>query len=488
MTNSVIPETLAAQSAALAEGQFSSVELTQHYLDRINRLDGQFNSFITVCPDFALAQAAEADRRRAAGESSPLLGIPYANKDIFCTKGIITTCASRMLAQWQAPYDATVVERLHAVGMVMLGKTNMDEFAMGSSNETSWFGPARNPWDTNRVPGGSSGGSAAAVAARLAPVATGTDTGGSIRQPAALCGVTGLKPTYGRVSRWGMIAFASSLDQGGPMALTAEDLALMLNAMAGADRRDATSIDRAPEDFMADLSKPLSGLKVGVPSEFMDAGLSPGIRACVDAATTTLQQLGAAIKEVSLPHAGVAVPAYYVVASAEASSNLSRYDGVRFGHRCENPVDLADLYSRSRAEGFGEEVKRRILVGTYVLSAGYYDAWYRKAQQLRRLIQQDFVAAFSGVDVLLGPTTPNTAFALGENVADPLTMYLSDIYTTGVNLAGLPGLSMPGGFVDGLPVGLQLIGNYFDERRILQVAHQFQQHTDWHSRMPVAAE
>jgi aspartyl-tRNA(Asn)/glutamyl-tRNA(Gln) amidotransferase subunit A len=293
MTNSVIPETLAAQSAALAEGQFSSVELTQHYLDRINRLDGQFNSFITVCPDFALAQAAEADRRRAAGESSPLLGIPYANKDIFCTKGIITTCASRMLAQWQAPYDATVVERLHAAGMVMLGKTNMDEFAMGSSNETSWFGPARNPWDTNRVPGGSSGGSAAAVAARLAPVATGTDTGGSIRQPAALCGVTGLKPTYGRVSRWGMIAFASSLDQGGPMALTAEDLALMLNAMAGADRRDATSIERAPENFISDLSKPLTGLKIGVPSEFMDAGLSPAIHACVDAATATLQQLGA---------------------------------------------------------------------------------------------------------------------------------------------------------------------------------------------------
>ena len=344
MTNPVFPQTLAAQSAALTEGQFSSVDLTQHYLERISRLDGQFNSFITVCPDFALAQAAEADRRRAAGEDSPLLGIPYANKDIFCTKGITTTCASRMLAEWQAPYDATVVERLHAAGMVMLGKTNMDEFAMGSSNETSWFGPARNPWDTNRVPGGSSGGSAAAVAARLAPVATGTDTGGSIRQPAALCGVTGLKPTYGRVSRWGMIAFASSLDQGGPMALTAEDLALMLNAMAGADRRDATSIERAPENFLADLSKPLAGLKVVVPSEFMDAGLSPAIRDCVDAATTTLQRLGASIREVSLPHAGVAVPAYYVVASAEASSNLSRYDGVRFGHRCENPVDLADIY------------------------------------------------------------------------------------------------------------------------------------------------
>ncbi len=487
MSAGTFPETLAAQAAGLAAGQFSSVELTSHYLARIERLDARFNSFITVCAERALAQAARADAARLRGEVGPLTGLPYANKDIFCTQGVRTTCASRMLSNWNAPYDATVVERLDAAGMVMLGKTNMDEFAMGSSNETSWFGPARNPWDTNRVPGGSSGGSAAAVAARLAPSATGTDTGGSIRQPAALCGISGLKPTYGRVSRWGMIAFASSLDQGGPMALTAEDLALLLTAMAGADARDSTSIDRPFEDFSERLVQPLAGVRIGLPKEFLDEGLSPAIRECVESGARELEKLGAILKEVSLAHAGMAVPAYYVVASAEASSNLSRYDGVRFGHRCEDPVDLADLYTRSRSEGFGEEVKRRILVGTYVLSAGYYDAWYRKGQQLRRLIQQDFAGTFTEVDLLLGPTTPSTAFALGANRDDPLTMYLSDIYTTGVNLAGLPGLSMPGGFVDGLPVGLQLIGNYFDESRLLQVAHQFQQATDWHLKRPAAA-
>ena len=484
----LIPETLAKQATALAERRFSSVELTQHYLDRIARLDARFNSFISVCPELAMAQAAAADASRARGEAGPLTGLPYANKDIFCTEGIKTTCASRMLANWRAPYDATVVSKLAKAGMVMLGKTNMDEFAMGSSNETSWFGPARNPWDLERVPGGSSGGSAAAVAARLAPVATGTDTGGSIRQPAALCGITGLKPTYGRISRWGMIAFASSLDQGGPMGLTAEDLALLMNAMAGADPRDSTSVERPPEDFTAALTLPLAGLRIGLPREFNDANLSPAIGASVAEAASVLEKLGARLVEVSLPHAGMAIPAYYVVASAEASSNLSRYDGVRFGHRCDAPKDLADLYSRSRAEGFGTEVQRRILVGTYVLSAGYYEAWYRKAQQLRRLIQQDYARAFDEVDVLLGPTTPSTAFRLGENANDPLTMYLSDIYTTGVNLAGLPGLSMPGRPVDELPVGLQLIGNYFGEQRLLQLAYQYQQQTGWHLARPASAE
>lgn len=484
----LFPETLTEQAKALAARQFSSVELTQHYLDRIKRLDPQVNSFISVCPELALAQALAADTARARGEAGPLSGLPYANKDIFCTTGIKTTCASRMLANWRAPYDATVVRNLAQAGMVMLGKTNMDEFAMGSSNENSWFGPVRNPWDLERVPGGSSGGSAAAVAARLAPVATGTDTGGSIRQPAALCGITGLKPTYGRVSRWGMIAFASSLDQGGPMGLSAEDLAMLMNVMAGSDPRDSTSVQRPPEDFTSQLALPLSGLRIGLPREFNDGNLSAPIAASVAEAAATLEQLGAELVDVSLPHAGMAIPAYYVVASAEASSNLSRYDGVRFGHRCEAPKDLADLYSRSRAEGFGAEVQRRILVGTYVLSAGYYEAWYRKAQQVRRLIQTDYARAFENVDVLLGPTTPSTAFRLGENADDPLTMYLSDIYTTGVNLAGLPGLSMPGRAVGNLPVGLQLIGNYFGEQRLLQIAHQYQKQTGWHLARPAFAE
>ena len=481
------PETLWAQAQGLRSGAYSSVELTAHYLARIARLDPQFNAYITVCPDRARAQAVAADATRARGESGVLTGIPYANKDIFCTRGVLTTCGSRMLANWAAPYDATVVARLGDAGMVMLGKTNMDEFAMGSSNETSYFGAVRNPWDTSRVPGGSSGGSAAAVAARLAPVATGSDTGGSIRQPAALCGISGLKPTYGRVSRWGMIAFASSLDQGGPMALTAQDLALMFNAMAGADPRDATSIARPPEDFSAALDRPLAGLRLGMPAEYWDAAADPALRAGLLAALENFRALGASVREVSLPHAAVSIPAYYVVACAEASSNLSRYDGVRFGHRCAAPQDLADLYARSRAEGFGDEVKRRILMGTYALSAGYYDAWYRKAQQLRRLIQQDFTAAFAGVDLLIGPTTPTTAFALGSKFEDPLTMYLADVYTTGVNLAGLPALSVPGGFINSLPFGVQLIGNYFSEATLLQAAHQYQSTTNWHLQRPAMA-
>ena len=482
------PETAAAQAAGLARRDFSSVELTQHYLERIARIDPSLNSFITVCAESALAEARLADQRLALGDASPLTGVPYANKDIFCTNGIRTTCASRMLADWVAPYDATVVEHLKRFGLVMLGKTNMDEFAMGSSNESSHFGPVRNPWDVARVPGGSSGGSAAAVAARLAPLATGTDTGGSIRQPAALCGISGIKPTYGRVSRWGMIAFASSLDQGGPMALDARDLSLMLNVMAGPDPRDATSLDRPAEDFGRLLGQSLTGLRVGIPNEFLDAGLAPAVKTVVEAAIARLQEAGATPVEVSLAQVSNAIPAYYIVACAEASSNLSRYDGVRYGHRCKNPVDLLDLYARSRAEGFGAEVKRRILVGTYALSSGYYEAWYRKAQQVRTLIQQDYARAFEHVDVLLGPTAPGPAFLLGENMDDPLAMYLSDIYTTGVNLAGLPALSMPGGFADGLPIGLQVIGPHFSEAKLLQVADSYQQLTDWHLRQPTLAD
>ncbi len=477
-------ETVTAIAADLKAGRYSSADITEHYLARIAEFDPGLNSYITVCADEARAAAARADALLARGEGGPLTGVPYANKDIFCTRGIRTSCASRMLDNFIAPYDATVVEKLTGAGMVMLGKTNMDEFAMGSSNETSWYGPVRNPWDLSRVPGGSSGGSAAAVAARLAPVATGTDTGGSIRQPAALCGITGLKPTYGRVSRWGMIAFASSLDQGGPMALTAADLALLMNAMAGHCARDSTSVERPAEDFTRLLAQPLTGLRIGLPTQYFAAGLDPAMREAVDAAVGVLRALGADTVSVDLPHAGYAIPAYYVVASAECSSNLSRYDGVRFGHRCDDPRDLTDLYTRSRAEGFGAEVKRRILVGTYALSAGYYDAYYGKAQQLRRLIQQDFTRAFAGVDVILGPTTPTTAFELGQKTDDPLTMYLSDVYTTAANLAGLPALSMPAGLIGGLPAGVQLIGNYFDETRLLNVAHQYQQETAWHLARP----
>ncbi len=477
-------ETVTDIAADLRARRYSSAEITEHYLSRIADLDPALNTYITVCTDLARATAARADALLARGEGGPLTGVPYANKDIFCTRGVRTSCASRMLDNFIAPYDATVVERLTAAGMVMLGKTNMDEFAMGSSNETSWYGPVHNPWDRARVPGGSSGGSAAAVAARLAPAATGSDTGGSIRQPAALCGISGLKPTYGRVSRWGMIAFASSLDQGGPMALTAADLALLMNALAGHCVRDSTSVERPEEDFTRLLPESLEGLRIGLPIQYFADGLDPALRTVIDAAVERLRALGARTQPVALPHAAYAIPAYYVVASAECSSNLSRYDGVRFGHRCEDPRDLYDLYTRSRAEAFGDEVKRRILVGTYALSAGYYDAYYRKAQQLRRLIQQDFVTAFADVDLVLSPTTPTTAFEIGQKTADPVTMYLSDIYTTAANLAGLPAMSVPAGFIDGLPVGMQLIGRYFDEARLLNVAHQYQQETAWHLARP----
>jgi len=479
-------ETLTGWRRRLQAREISSRELTELYLGRIDRLDAQLNSFITVTREHALAAADAADVRLGRGEEAPLLGLPVAQKDIFCTEGVRTSCGSRMLDPFVAPYDATVVARMNAAGAVMLGKTNMDEFAMGSSNETSFYGPVRNPWDLDRVPGGSSGGSAAAVAARLVPAATGTDTGGSIRQPAAFCGITGLKPTYGRVSRYGMIAFASSLDQGGPMAATAEDCALMLNAMAGFDPRDSTSVERPAEDFHSDLQRDLKGLRIGLPREFFGEGLDREMRAAIETALAVLKDRGAILVDISLPNSGLSVPAYYVVAPAECSSNLARYDGVRFGHRCADPVDLQDLYTRSRAEGFGAEVKRRIMIGTYVLSAGYYDAYYLKAQKVRRLIADDFRRAFTDVDVIAGPTTPELPFRLGEKSADPVKMYLSDIYTIAVNLAGLPGLSMPAGTIGNLPLGLQLIGNYFDEARLLNVAHQFQQDTDWHARMPAA--
>ena len=476
--------TLAEIARALTDKQFSAEELTRSLLDRIGQLDPQLNSFITVTEEQAIAQAQAADARRANGESGALLGAPIGHKDLFCTQGIRTSCGSKMLDNFQAPYDATVVERLGAAGAVSLGKLNMDEFAMGSANESSHYGAVKNPWDLNRVPGGSSGGSAAAVAARLLPAATGSDTGGSIRQPAALTNLTGLKPTYGRVSRWGMIAYASSLDQGGPLARTAEDCALMLGAMAGFDPKDSTSVDQPLDDYLAALSKPLTGLRIGLPKEYFGAGLDAKIADAVMATVDTLKKLGATVKDISLPNMQHAIPSYYVIAPAEASSNLSRFDGVRFGYRCESPVDLTDLYKRSRAEGFGDEVRRRIMVGTYALSAGYYDAYYLKAQKIRRLIKNDFVSAFEEVDVILGPTTPNLAWKLGEKNADPVSAYLEDIYTITANLAGIPGLSMPAGFIDGLPVGVQLLAPYFQESRLLNVAHQYQQVTDWHKQAP----
>jgi len=480
--------TIAELAQALARGEVSSVELTRAALDRIEARDSRYNAFITVTPDQAMSQAEAADAARAAGQAGPLAGVPFVHKDIFCTDGVRTSCGSRMLDTFVSPYDATVVRNMRAAGLVMLGKTNMDEFAMGSSNETSYYGPVKNPWDTARVPGGSSGGSAAAVAARLAPGATGTDTGGSIRQPAALCGITGLKPTYGRVSRYGMVAFASSLDQGGPMARTAEDCALLLGAMAGFDPNDSTSIDRPVDDYAAALEgTTIRGLRVGLPKEYFGEGMAPGVRAAVEAAAEVLRDQGAEVVEVSLPHSGLSVPVYYVVAPAEASSNLSRFDGVRYGHRCEQPQDIIDLYERSRAEGFGTEVKRRIMVGTYALSAGYYDAYYLKAQQIRQLISDDFRKAFEEVDVILGPTSPTTAFPIGERADDPVSMYLSDVYTIAANLAGLPALSMPAGFADGLPVGVQLVGDYFDEGRLLGVAHRYQQATDHHRQAPPGA-
>ena len=479
--------TLAQMARGLAAGEFSSEELVGHLLDRIGRLDGELNAFVTVTGDAALEAAQAADAARVAGRAGPLAGLPIAHKDIFCTAGVKTSCGSRMLDNFVSPYDATVVERLRAAGVVMLGKTNMDEFAMGSSNETSWYGPVRNPWDPARVPGGSSGGSAAAVAARLVPAATGTDTGGSIRQPAALTGITGIKPTYGRVSRYGMIAFASSLDQAGLLTQTAEDAALLLGAMAGHDPRDSTSVDAPVPDYTAGLDAPLEGLKIGLVEQFMDEGLQPENAAAIEAALQVLEGLGATVRRISLANIGLSVPAYYVVAPAECSSNLSRFDGVRFGYRAAEPRDLEDLYKRSRGEGFGAEVKRRIMTGTYVLSAGYYDAYYLKAQRVRQLIAADFHRAFEEVDVIVGPTSPTPAFELGAKVDDPVTMYLNDIYTIGVNLAGLPGLSVPCGFVDGLPVGLQIVGRAFDEGRILNVAHRFQQATDWHAQAPGGA-
>jgi aspartyl-tRNA(Asn)/glutamyl-tRNA(Gln) amidotransferase subunit A len=479
--------TLAEQARALAAGECSSVDLTRATLDRIDARDSAYNSFISVTREHALAEAEAADAARAAGKAGPLTGVPIAHKDIFCTDGVRTSCGSRMLDNFESPYDATVVANMRAAGVVTVGKTNMDEFAMGSSNETSYYGPVRNPWDTARVPGGSSGGSAAAVAARLVAGATGTDTGGSIRQPASLCGLTGLKPTYGRVSRFGMIAFASSLDQGGPMARTAEDCALLLAAMAGFDPNDSTSVERPVDDYTGALGAgDLNGLKIGLPREYFGEGMSAGVRAAVEAAAEQLRALGAETREVSLPHTEAALSAYYVVAPAEASSNLSRFDGVRFGYRCQDPVDLLDLYERSRGEGFGAEVKRRIMIGTYALSAGYFDAYYLKAQRLRQLISNDFTRAFAEVDVVLGPTAPTTAFGLGEHADDPVAMYLTDVYTSAANLAGLPGLSMPAGFVDGLPVGVQLIGNHFEEARLLDVAHRYQQATDWHTQAPPA--
>jgi aspartyl-tRNA(Asn)/glutamyl-tRNA(Gln) amidotransferase subunit A len=477
-------KTLAELSRALQARELSSVELTKHFLDRIHRLDPSLNSFISITEDQALAQAEAADGRIAAGAAGPLTGVPLAHKDIYCTQGVKTSCGSRMLDSFTAPYDATAIAQMAEAGVVMLGKTNMDEFAMGSSNETSYYGPVCNPWNPDCVPGGSSGGSAAAVAARLTPGATGTDTGGSIRQPAALCGITGLKPTYGRVSRYGMIAFASSLDQGGPLARTAEDCALLIGAMAGFDPRDSTSIDRPVPDYTAGLRDDLQGLKIGLPKEFFGEGLDAGVAAAIQAAMDEFNRLGAQVSEISLPYAHLGVPVYYVVAPAECSSNLSRYDGVRFGYRCENPTDLEDLYTRSRGEGFGPEVKRRIMIGTYALSAGYYDAYYLKAQKVRQLISEDFRRAFETVDVIMGPTSPSVAFKLGEKTDDPIAMYLNDIYTITANLAGLPGMSVPAGFVEGLPVGLQILANHFEEPRLLNIAHQYQQVTDWHTRAP----
>lgn len=474
--------TVADLLRGLAAGDFSSEEITRQYLNDIEQRDGHYNSFISVTAEQALNQARAADAARANGEAGSLNGLPIAHKDIFCTEGVRTSCASKMLDNFIAPYSATVVEKMAAAGAVMLGKTNLDEFAMGSSNETSFYGAVRNPWNRDKVPGGSSGGSAAAVAAGLAPAATGTDTGGSIRQPAALCGLTGLKPTYGRVSRYGMIAFASSLDQAGPMARTAEDCALLLQSMAGFDAKDSTCMDVPVPDYHAALDLDLRGLKIGVPKEYFSAGLDSAIGDAVHAALDEYRKLGAEIVDITLPHTELAVPCYYVIAPAEASTNLSRFDGVRYGYRCENPQDLDDLYTRTRDEGFGEEVKRRILVGTYALSAGFYDAYYRKAQQIRRLIKNDFTEAFKQVDLIAGPTAPNPAFGLGEKVSDPVTMYLEDIYTIAVNLAGLPALSMPVGLTNGLPAGMQLIGRDFDEGRLLAAAHQYQQVSDWHLR------
>ena len=481
-------KSIAELSEGLNKGEFSSEELTQHFIKRIESFGEQLNCFVELTGDSALQQARDADKLRSSGKATALTGIPLAHKDIFCTKGVKTSCGSKMLDNFVAPYDATVVSNCNQQNMVMLGKTNMDEFAMGSSNETSFYGPVKNPWNQETVPGGSSGGSASCVAARIAPIATGTDTGGSIRQPAALCGITGLKPTYGRVSRYGMIAFASSLDQAGPMAQSAEDAAMLMNAMAGFDEKDSTSVDQSVPDYTATLSDKVDGLKIGLPKEYFDEGLDADVGKAVDEAIKQYQSMGAELVDISLPNTSTAVSTYYVVAPAECSSNLSRFDGVRFGYRCEDPKDLEDLYKRSRGEGFGPEVKRRIMIGTYVLSAGYYDAYYLKAQKLRRLISDEFKQAFEKVDVIMGPTSPTVAFKIGERMDDPVSMYLSDAYTIATNLAGLPGISIPAGFANDLPVGLQIIGNYFQEGQLLNVAHQFQQQTDWHRQFPKGFE
>ena len=473
--------TIAEQIKSLKNKDFSSLELTQHYLNRIN--DSKLNAFISVTSNQALSQAKEADKKIANGKSSSLTGIPYAHKDIFCTKGVKTTAGSKMLDSFISPYDATLTNKLNAENMVMLGKTNMDEFAMGSSNENSYFGPVQNPWDTEKVPGGSSGGSAAAVAARISPFATGTDTGGSIRQPASLCGITGLKPTYGRISRYGMIAYASSLDQAGPLTRTAEDAAIVLNAMAGFDTNDSTSANKSVPNYTQCLENSVNGLKIGLPKEYFSDGLDKGVEKVVMQSIKEYESMGAKVQEVSLPNTVHAIPAYYIVAPCECSSNLSRFDGVKYGYRCEDPRDLNDLYLRSRSEGFGDEVKRRIMIGTYALSAGYYDAYYLKAQKVRQLISEDFKKAFKDVDVIMSPVSPSAAFDLGS-VKDPVSMYLADIYTLSVNLAGLPGMSIPAGFSDNLPVGLQLIGNHWSEELLLNAAHQFQMRTDWHNYSP----
>lgn len=481
-------KTITQLIAGLKAGEFSSEELTSHFLQRAQQ-QKDLNAFITVDGDAAIAQARAADRALKQKEANLLTGIPVAHKDIFCTENMLTTCGSRMLYNFVSPYSATVIEKFNQCGAVILGKTNMDEFAMGSSNETSYYGPVNNPWDRNRVPGGSSGGSAVSVAARLAPGATGTDTGGSIRQPASLCGITGLKPSYGRISRFGMIAFASSLDQAGPMTQTAEDAALLLQAMAGFDERDSTSVDKAVPDYTVGLNNDLKGLRIGLPKIFFAEGLDSGVAAVVEAAIDEYRKMGAEVVDIDLPNSNLAVPCYYVLAPAEASSNLSRFDGVRYGYRAEEYKNLADMYTRTRTQGFGEEVKRRIMIGTYALSSGYYDAYYLQAQKLRRLISNDFDQAFEQCDVIMGPTAPSTAFMQGEKIDDPVSMYLNDIYTISVNLAGIPAISIPAGFdKQGLPVGLQIIGQYFDEARLLNVAHRYQQVTDWHQWIPSGFE
>ena len=484
----MVDQSIASLAKKLRAKEISSVELTQDYLARIKQLDGQLNSFITVTDEVALAQAEAADKLIAAGSTSALAGIPIAHKDLFCTNGILTTCASKMLYNFVPPYESTVTGRMLASGAVTLGKTNMDEFAMGSSNENSHFGAVKNPWNLDKVPGGSSGGSAAAVAAGLCVAATGTDTGGSIRQPASFCGISGLKPTYGRVSRFGMIAYASSLDQAGPMARSAEDCAHILQSIAGFDANDSTCSDVATEDYTANLDSPLDGLTIGLPKEYFGDGLNNDVATVIQEAVKEFEKLGAKVKEISLPNLNLSIPSYYVIAPSEASSNLSRFDGVRYGYRCEEPKDLMDMYKRSRGEGFGKEVQKRIMVGTYALSEGYYDAYYLKAQRIRRLIKEDFVKAFEEVDVIMGPVAPTTAFGIGAKTDDPIAMYLEDIYTLSINLAGIPAMSIPAGFADGMPVGLQIMGDYFAEAKLLNVAHKFQQATDWHTKTPSLAE